>query len=56
MKLSAPKNVTFYVAIALFAVGILAKFIQLGFLTSISFWLVVLGFVVLAAANLLPDL
>lgn len=56
MKLSAPKNVTFYVALALGAVGILAQIIQLGFLTTFSFWLLAIGFVVLVAANLLPDL
>ena len=56
MKLSAPKNVTFYVAVVLFAVGVLAYIIPLGFLTSFSFWLVVIGFIVLAVANLLPDL
>ncbi len=56
MKLSAPKNVTFYVALALGVLGILAGFIPLGFLTTYSFWLLVLGFIVLVAANLLPDL
>ncbi|MFN2146239.1 MAG: hypothetical protein ACK2T7_12870 [Anaerolineales bacterium] len=56
MKLSAPKNVTFYVALVLGALGILAKLIPLGFLTTYSFWLLAIGFIVLVVANLLPDL
>lgn len=56
MKLSAPKNVTFYVALVLGLLGILGGLVPLGFLTSFSFWLLVLGFVVLVAANLMPDL
>jgi len=56
MKLSAPKNVTFYVALALGVLGILGFFIQLPLLTAYAFWLVFLGFLVLVAAVLLPDL
>jgi hypothetical protein len=56
MKLSAPKNVTFYVALVLGVLGILGGLVPLGFLTSFSFWLLVLGFVVLVLANLMPDL
>ncbi len=56
MKLSAPKNVTFYVALVLGVLGILGGLIPLGFLTAYSFWLLALGFVVLVVANLLPDL
>ena len=56
MNLSAPKNVTFYVALVLGVLGILGGLIPLGFVTTYSFWLLVVGFVVLVAANLMPDL
>ena len=56
MKLSAPKNVTFYVAAALGFLGLLGYFVQLPFITGAAFWLVFLGFLVLVASVLLPDL
>jgi hypothetical protein len=56
MKLSAPKNVTFYVAVVLGVLGFLGFIVQLPVLTPLAFWLVLVGFVVLAAGNLLPNL
>jgi hypothetical protein len=56
MNLSAPKNVTFYVAVVLGVLGLLGVLVQLPFLTAFSFWLVLVGLVVLAAGNLLPNL
>jgi general stress protein CsbA len=56
MNLSAPKNVTFYVAVVLGLLGLLGAIIPLGFVTSLSFWLVLVGFVVLAAGNLMSNL
>lgn len=56
MKLSAPKNVTFYVAVALAVIGILATIFPLGFLTIYRGWILILGFLVLAAGVALPDL
>jgi len=56
MKLSAPKNVTFYVALVLGVLGFLGYIIQLPLITSMAFWLVFFGFVVLVVAVLMPDL
>lgn len=56
MKLSAPKNVTFYVAAVLGILGILGMLIQLPFITGAAFWLVALGFIILAASVLVADL
>jgi hypothetical protein len=56
MKLTPPKVVTFWIAVALAALGVLAF---LGIITALSqyaFWLVVAGFVLLAIANLVKDL
>lgn len=48
MKLSAPKQITFWIAVALAVVGILATFVAIPFLSGIAFWLVVVAFVLLA--------
>jgi len=56
LKLSAPKVVTFWIAVALAALGVLA---QQGFLSGFAgyaFWLVVAGFVLLALATLFKNL
>ena len=52
MKLSAPTQMVFWIAVALAVVGLLAALIPLGFLTGLSTWLVVLGFIILAVGNL----
>ena len=56
MKLSAPKQITFWVAVALAVIGVITKLIPsvagLGF----SGWLILIGFVVLAAGNLFENL
>ena len=56
MSLSAPKQVTFIVAVALAVLGLLASIVQLGFLTDLSTWMILLGFIVLAAGCFVPNL
>lgn len=56
MSLSAPKQGTFVVAIVLAMLGILASVIQLGMLTELAIWLILLGFLVLAAGCTVPNL
>jgi len=56
MKLSAPKQVTWLVAVVVGVAGILANIVTIPVLSGISFWLVVVGFVLLALATLLKDL
>lgn len=56
MKLSRPKNITFWIAVALAALGVLSSQGVLSGFSSYSFWLVVAGFVLLALGNLLNDL
>ena len=53
MRLSAPKNITWWIAIALGVVGFLGTFMALG---SISFWLLFLGFALLALATMVDGL
>jgi len=56
MKLSAPKQVTWWIAVIVGVVGILVNFITIPVLSGLTFWLVVVGFVLLALATLLKDL
>ena len=56
MTLSAPKQLTFIIAVVLAVVGLLAAIVPLGPLTGLSLWIILIGFVVLAAGCLLADL
>ncbi|MBN2090219.1 hypothetical protein JW964_11455 [candidate division KSB1 bacterium] len=57
MRLSAPKFMTWLVAVILGVLGIFSKWIPLTFLTSYvpdyPYWFLVAGFVILALGNLL---
>ena len=48
MNLNKPKNITYYVSLGLGALGLIASLIPLGFLTTLAFWLVLAGLVLLA--------
>ena len=52
MKLSPPKQTTFWIAAILAVLGVLSSFVSIPVLSGLSFWLVVAGFVVLAVGNL----
>lgn len=56
LKLSAPKVVTFWIAVAFAALGVLASQGVIAALAGYAFWLVVAGFVLLALATLFKDL
>jgi hypothetical protein len=56
MNLTAPKNVTFLIAIVLAVLGLLAALVPLGALSGMAIWILLLGFIVLAASVLLPGL
>ena len=53
MKLNAPKKNTWWVAVVIGAVGIVAKYVAIPFLSVYAFWLVVIAFVILALATYL---
>ena len=53
MRLSAPKKTTWWVAVVVGVVGIVANFVTIPVLSGIAFWLVALGFVILALATYL---
>ena len=52
MKLSAPKVITFWIAVALAVLGLIGALFTVTFLTENAFWFVLVGFIVLAVANL----
>ena len=53
MNLTPPKAITFLVSLVIVLLGILAAVIVIPGLTPIAIWVVVLGYVVLAAGVLL---
>jgi hypothetical protein len=56
MRLSRPKNTTWWIAVILGVLGILSQFVSIPVLSGWSFWLVAAGFVLLALATYLKDL
>ncbi len=56
MNLSAPKQLTFWIAVAVAAIGLIASLVSIPVLSGFAFWLVVIGFVILAAGNLMEGL
>jgi hypothetical protein len=53
MHTNAPKFIIWLVAVIIGALGILAKFVAIPFLTVYAFWIVVVAFVLLALATIL---
>jgi hypothetical protein len=56
MKLSAPKQITFWIAVVIAALGVIAKLVSIPVLSPYPGWLLLLAFVVLAAGNLVDGL
>ena len=55
MKLSAPKQITWIIAVILGVLGLLGSFDMLG-MGSLAFWLTFLGFAILAVATFIEGL
>jgi len=56
MKLSPPKVITWWIAVIVGALGILATLVTIPVLSGFAFWLVVIGFVLLALATAIDGL
>ncbi len=56
MKLSKPKNNTWIIAVIIGLLGIIGNFVSIPVVSEYSFWLVVIGFVLLALATYFKDL
>ena len=55
-KFTTPKVLTFWIAVGLAVLGVLAFMGTIPALSEYAFWLVMAGFVLLALANLVKDL
>lgn len=56
MKLSAPKEITWWIAVIIGVLGILGNFTTIQYVSANAFWFVAVGFVLLALATLFRDL
>jgi threonine/homoserine/homoserine lactone efflux protein len=56
MNLSAPKQITFWVAVVVAVVGVIAALVTIPVLSTYALWIVVIAFVILAAGNLVEGL
>jgi hypothetical protein len=51
MRLTPPKKIVFWISLILAVVGLVAYFVTIPFLSGIAFWLVLVGYVLLALGN-----
>ena len=56
MQFSAPKQVTWWIAVVIGVLGILATLVTIPVLSGFAFWLVVIGFLLLAIATMVEGL
>lgn len=56
MKLNRPKDVTFIVAVILAVLGLLGTLTAIPVVSGSAIWFVIVGFIVLAAGNLMSGL
>ena len=56
MKLSAPKQITFWISVVIFALAVIGRLISIPLLTDNVGWLLLIAYVVLAAGNLVANL
>lgn len=55
MKLTAPKNITFWVAVILGVLGFLGSLVAIPLVSANAFWFVFIGFVVLVLGVFFKD-
>jgi threonine/homoserine/homoserine lactone efflux protein len=56
MQISAPKQITFWIAVVIAVIGVIAGLASIPVLSGFAFWLVVIAFVVLALGNLVDGM
>ena len=56
MKLNAPKNITWWIAVIVGVLGVLGNFVAIPIVSGEAFWFVTVGFVLLALATYLKGL
>lgn len=53
MNLNEPKVITFWIAVVVAVIALIAFIVTIPVLSGIAFWLMLIAFVILAAGNLL---
>jgi hypothetical protein len=56
MDLSAPKQVTFWVAVILAVLGLLGALVKIPLVSTYAFWFLLVGFVVLALGSFMKNM
>ena len=56
MKLSAPKQITWIIAVILGVVGIVGELVTISVISDIAFWIVVVGLALMLVATYIKDL
>lgn len=56
MKIQKPKVLTFWISVILAVLGLIGTLVTIPVLSGIAFWLVLVGFVLLALGNLITGL
>jgi heme/copper-type cytochrome/quinol oxidase subunit 1 len=56
MELSAPKQITWWIALVIGVVGVLASLVTIPVLSAYAFWIVVVALVLLLVATFVPGL
>ena len=56
MKLSPPKNITWWIAVVFGVLGLLGKITNIPVVTGLEFWFVFVAFAILVLATLLKEL
>jgi hypothetical protein len=56
LKLKKPKTVTFWIAVIVAVIGIIAELVKIPVLSGFAFWLVVIAFVILLLGNLIDGM
>ena len=56
MRFSAPRAITWWLSLIIGALGVIGHLANVGFLTIYSFWIVVVGFVILLLGTMLKGL
>jgi uncharacterized membrane protein HdeD (DUF308 family) len=56
MQFNAPKQITWWIAVVVGVIGIIASLVAIPVLSAYAFWLVVIAFVVLALATVIPNM
>jgi hypothetical protein len=56
MQLSAPKQITFWIAVVVAVVGLLGALLKVSVLDTWGIWVLALGFVILAIGNLMEGM